>query len=64
MLNKAAIAFARLYSIEKAEKNGFTATHHHLEASQAADTISELTQTTFDYGLNLAIFNKEMMSQL
>ena len=64
MLNKAAIAFAKLYSIEKAQQNGFTATHPHLQASQAADRIGDLTQSFFDYGLELATFNKELMSQL
>lgn len=64
MMNQAAIAFAKLYSIEMARHNGFTATHPHLQASQASDRIRDLTQGIFDHGLQLAKFNKELMSQL
>ena len=64
MLNKAAIAFAKMYSIEKARQNGFSATHPNLQASQAADRIGDLTQDFFNKGLELAMLNKELMSQL
>lgn len=64
MLNRAAIAYAKLYSIEMARQNGFEATHPHLQASQAADRVADLTQNVFDHGLQFAKLNKSLMSQL
>ena len=54
-VSKAAIAFAKIYSVEKARQMGFNIEPHHLQQT------SEYEQYAMDFAANLAAFNKGAM---
>ena len=62
MATKAAIAFAKLYSVDLARRFNFRVSEHHLQQAHANE--SELEEFALIVGQNAARFNKGMMSQM
>lgn len=58
-VSKAALAFAKIYSVEKARQMGFNIEEHHLQ-----QTTSEFEDYAMSFAENLAAFNKGAMLQM